>query len=281
MNKIIWLVLAALLLFVPMTQAAVATFDDLTLGAESSWHGNDDGTGYGTKSRFTSGDNSFVNYDCANPGWTYWDGFAYSNTTDKVTAGPGNQFSAITGGGVNGSVNYAVSYTFGMSGQRAQTHNNADASGSKAREISGFYASNTTWAYQSMTNGDGFAKVFGGEDGSDADWFKLTIHALNEGNNKTGAFVDFYLADLRFEDSTRDYILDEWSWVDLSGLGEVAGLEFELTSSDSSGGLYGMKTPAYFAMDNFNGAAPVPVPAAVWLLGSGIIGLAGLRKKGM
>lgn len=279
MKKIIWQVLAALLLFVPMAQADVATFDDLTLGPESSWHGDDDGTGYGTKSGFSSGDNYFVNYDCANPGWTYWDGFAYSNTTDKVTAGPENQFSAITGGGVNGSANYGVSYTFGMSGQRAQARNKADATGSKTRAISGFYATNTTWAFQSMTHGDALAKVFGGEDGTDADWFKLTIHALNESNAKTGSSVDFYLADFRFEDNTRDYILDEWTWVDLSGLGEVAGLEFELTSSDSSGGVYGMKTPAYFAMDDFNGAAPVPVPAAVWLLGSGLLGLMGIKRR--
>jgi hypothetical protein len=33
-------------------------------------------------------------------------------------------------------------------------------------------------------------------------------------------------------------------------------------------------------MDSLNGAqSPVPVPAALWLLGSGFIGLIGLRRR--
>ena len=42
-----------------------------------------------------------------------------------------------------------------------------------------------------------------------------------------------------------------------------------------------MNTPGYFAIDEMNGTAPsaVPVPAAVWLLGSGLAGLAGLRRR--
>jgi hypothetical protein len=39
-----------------------------------------------------------------------------------------------------------------------------------------------------------------------------------------------------------------------------------------------MNTPAYFAMDNLTTSA-VPVPAAVWLLGSGLIGLIGIRRN--
>jgi hypothetical protein len=39
-----------------------------------------------------------------------------------------------------------------------------------------------------------------------------------------------------------------------------------------------MNTPAYFAMDDLE-SNPVPVPAAVWLLGSGLIGLIGIRRR--
>jgi hypothetical protein len=35
----------------------------------------------------------------------------------------------------------------------------------------------------------------------------------------------------------------------------------------------------YYVLDNFTTAAPVPIPAAVWLLGSGLIGLVGLRRR--
>jgi hypothetical protein len=270
-----WFVLLALSIFAfsSSAQAAIATFDDLTLPAESYWNGEDDGSGSGTFSGFTSGDNYFVNYQTASS-WSYWDGFAYSNMTDTTTAGYTNQFSAITGGGVDNSANYAVSYTLGMSGQPAQTYNGY-SSGEYAQVVSGFYTTNTTYAYLSMLEGDGFAKQFGGDDGTDEDWFKLTIHALDDSYAKTGNSVDFYLADFRFADGADDYIIDEWTWVDLSSLGAVYGLEFELSSSDGGSG-YSMNTPGYFAMDNFT---TVPVPGAMVLMGSGLLALVGLRRR--
>ena len=273
MKKLMILMLLAFLLCIaPAAQAAVATFDDLTLDPETCWNGDDDGSGYGTYGGFTSGDNYFVNYEYT--GWNYWDGFAYSNMTDTTTPGYTNQYSAITGSGVNGSSNYAVSYTLGMSGQSAQIYNGIN-SGNYAQVVSGLYVTNTTYAYLSMRDGDGYAKAFGGDDGTDEDWFLLTIDALDESYNKTGNYVEFYLADYRSADSSEDYIIDDWTWVDLSGLGAVYGLEFSLSSSDGGSG-YDMNTPGYFALDN---VSTVPVPAAVWLLGSGLIGLIGIQRR--
>jgi hypothetical protein len=83
--------------------------------------------------------------------------------------------------------------------------------------------------------------------------------------------VDFYLADYR---SDEDYIINAWTWVDLTGLGAVYGLEFSLSSSDNSD--YGMNTPAYFAMDNLE---TVPVPGTFLILASGILWLSGLSRK--
>jgi hypothetical protein len=36
---------------------------------------------------------------------------------------------------------------------------------------------------------------------------------------------------------------------------------------------------SYTEVDGFADVAPVPVPAAVWLLGSGVLGLLGIRRK--
>ena len=268
-----FLTLAAMLAFAPAAGASVATFDDLSLAPESYWNGDDDGTGYGTYGGFVSGDNYFANYEAA--AYSSWEGFAYSNTTDTTTAGYTNQYSAITGGGVNGSENYAVAYTYTMWGQPAQTYNGY-TTGEYAQTVDGFYVTNTTYAALSMLEGDSFAKKFGGEDGTDADWFLLTAYGLDGSYARTGNSVEFYLADYRFQDSADDYIVTDWTWVDLTSLGVVYGLEFELTSSDT--GAYGMNTPAYFAMDDLE-ANPVPVPAAVWMLGSGLIGLVTVRRR--
>ncbi len=110
------------------------------------------------------------------------------------------------------------------------------------------FVTNSTYAALSMENGDAYAKKFGGADGTDPDWFLLTIKGYDK-----GAYTDstnFYLADFRSENPADDYILKSWAWVDLQGLGAVDSLTFELHSSDV--GAYGMNTPAYFCLDNLN-----------------------------
>lgn len=232
----------------------VSTFDDLTLAEDSYWNGDDDGAGYdGTFSGFISGDCYFTNCQCLL--YNYWEAFSYSNMTDTTTEGFTNQFSAYTGVGFNDSANYAVAYTLVMWGQASQIYFGY-SSGDYNRTAQGFYVTNTTYAALSMLNGDGFAKKFGDDpdttdivEDDQPDWFLLTIYALNDSYERDDSNkVEFYLADYRFDDSADDYIVDEWTWVDLTGLGEVYGLEFKLTSSDTGGS--GMNTPAYFAMDN-------------------------------
>ena len=249
--------------------AAIATFDDLTPtsdytgpGGGAYYNGSDAAGG------FQSGDFWFSNnYDAS---WAFWSGWAYSNTTDTTTAGSTNQYSAISGGGANGSANYGIAYCgdpqviFGYN------------SGEYAQAIDGFYVTNTTYATLSMQNGDFYAKKFGGDDGTDPDWFKLTVYGLDQNYESAGAGVEFYLADYRYADPVQDYIVTDWTWLDLSDLGSVYGLAFELSSSDN--GQWGMNTPAYFAVDDLT---TVPAPAALWLLGSGLVGLIGVRRKNM
>ena len=260
------------------TFAATSTFEDLTLDPEFYWNGDDDGSDYGTASGFISGDSYFANYEAA--AYYSWEGFAYSNMTDTTLTGTDGQFVAYsgggTGGGVNGSDNYAVAFAMTMWGQPAQIYNGY-STGEYAQVIEGAYFTNNAYAYHSMMEGDSYAKKFGGTTGEDEDWFLLTIHALDENYETTGASVDFYLADFRSSNSSEDYIIDDWTWVDLSGLGAVYGLEFSMSSSDGGSG-FGMNTPAYFAMDDLT-ASPVPIPGSVLLLGSGLLGLFGIRRR--
>ena len=272
-KKIMALAAIMLLLGSLPVMAAVATFDDLSLAPESHYGG----AGSGVTTGFTDGD-AYFEHDSED---YVWSGFSYSNHTDTTTPGYHNQFSAITGGGVNGSANYAVSFVpldwqSGTYESMPTTVSFGAVTGEDyGTTISGMYVTNTTYAYLSMLNGDGFAKNFGGTTGDDPDWFKLSVKGITTAGTLTSA-IDFYLADFRFADNSQDYIINDWTWLDLSGLGDVAGLQFSLTSSDT--GAYGMNTPSYFAMDDLNGA-PVPIPGAVWLLGSGLLGLVGIRRK--
>lgn len=225
--------------------AAIATFDDLSLGSESYWNGSDSSGG------FNSGGAHFNN----NYNTTYmsWDGFAYSNITDTSLSGWAAQYNAITGGGQGGSANYGISYV-GWAEPPTITLNTAGI-------VDGFYVTNNNYAYYSMLNGDAYAKKFGGTSGDEEDWFRLTIIGKDTGGSEVGS-IDFYLADYRFADDSQDYIVNTWEYVDLMDLGTVKSLEFSLSSSDVGG--FGMNTPAYFSMDTI-----VPEPSTLALLALG------------
>ncbi|MBN1359486.1 MAG: DUF4465 domain-containing protein [Sedimentisphaerales bacterium] len=216
----------------------VATFEDLSLPAGSYWDGSDESGG------FFSGDVSFSNnYD---PEWGSWDGFAYSNLTDVNATGWESQYNAIAGHGQGGSATYGVAFA-GWQGPPTITL-------ASAQTIAGIYVTNNNYAYYDMLYGSPYSKQFGGVTGDDGDWFKLTITGLNDLGEITGA-VDFYLADCRFADNDQDYIVDSWTFVDLTSLGKVDALQFSLDSSDS--GMFGMNTPGYFCIDSLI-AAPAP-----------------------
>lgn len=171
---------------------------------------------------------------------TFWSGWVISAGTDTETPGVGNQYSAIAGGGVDGSNTYALTYEFGGS----VIHLENEATGGV---VEGLYVTNSTYAYFSMLEGDDFAKRFGGETGEDPDFFSLSIRAYFNGNLSADS-VEFFLADYRFPDAGEDYIVDDWNYLDLSSLGNVDSLLFKLYSSDANE--FGINTPAYFCIDN-------------------------------
>ena len=123
-----------------------------------------------------------------------------------------------------------------------------------AHTVTGCYVTNNLWAYKSMRDGDSYSAPFGGSDGTIPDFFVL--HAIGKDLNDNAIdTLDFYLADYRFDNPEEDYIVDSWEWFDLSSFGEVASISFTLESSANNS--WGMVTPAYFCMDDFNGMAPV------------------------
>lgn len=174
-----------------------------------------------------------------NPQWMAWTGWVISNRTDTLTPGFINEYSAMAGSGANGTTTYAVAYAFDGAIMRLL----GPAAGGT---VLGLYVTNNAYAYYSMRDGDPFAKKFGGPTGNDPDFFLLTIKKYRNGVLGPDS-VNFYLADYRFADNSKDYIVKQWTYVNLSPLGAADSLLFTLTSSDV--GAFGMNTPAYFCMD--------------------------------
>ncbi len=225
--------LATVLCLSQAGQAQTATFDDLPLPPNSYWNGSD------YSGQFSSGGISFPNYYAYDPVYgPYWEEWAYSNMKDTTTPGYLNQYSAVTGGGVNGSANYGIGY-LGF-------YNPLTISLPTATTVQGVYLTNTTYAYLAMLNGYEQATAF-----SSTSSFTLTISGSDANGQPTGTPVTFSLAQGR-------NIVNHWTWVDLSSLGScVTTLGFSFLSTDY--GDFGINTPTYVAMDDLAVAAVGPV----------------------
>lgn len=247
-------------------RGGVVDFEDLSLGSESAYYGADAAGG------FTSGGAFFNNlYTDFGGGFFAWQGWAYSNQTDATTPGFGNQFSAFAGSGSGGSRNYGVAYAFFPGDAVIEL-----PAGQVPVSID---LVNTTYAALIMRDGDPIFQLepFGGPDGTRADWFKLTITGLDAADQATGS-VDFYLADYRFADSADDYIVSEWTNLDLTSLGAATKLSFGFESSDV--GPFGINTPTFVAVDNLVTTAAVPESGTLALVASGLL-LIAVRRRGM
>ncbi|MCR9172881.1 MAG: DUF4465 domain-containing protein [bacterium] len=236
--------LSIIALAVGGTVAAQSTFDfeSVTLNPDSY----DNGSAQNGDWIFTQNESIRMTnvYDTAWGG--IWNGFAISNTTDLSTMDYSNQYSAAPGSGAGNSSNYAIYYQPGTISTETI-----------GAQITEFKISNTALAKLIMENGYFNAKQFGSPnnangqpDGTNGeDWFRVWFMAESEAGDLDS--MEFYLADYRFADSTQDYIVDTWETIDLLQAFNfpVSTLNFKLESSDNDP-VYGMNTPAYFAIDD-------------------------------
>ena len=242
------LLFAATVFSLTATAQPMATFEPLPLSGTDTFYVNY--TNPLTDAGFNDGALHFPYvYDTTYNSWEA--GFAYSNKTDSITSGYKNMYAAKAGKGYSGSEKYAVYWA----GYGAPKPISLYASSSWFAPR-GFYFTNSTFAYNSMRDGDVFAKKFGGTTGNDSDWFKVTVQGYLHGAVKNDS-VTFYLADFRFKDNTQDYIVKDWRYVDLTTLGAVDSMFFTFSSSDV--GTFGINTPTYFCMDNLSVAIPTAV----------------------
>ncbi len=186
---------------------------------------------------FESGSIELFNYFDSE--FNFWADWAISADTNSTSPGFLNQYSAITGQGALNSNTYAVGYIFDPITIRLQPN-------AIGKPMIGMYVTNSTYTYLSMRDGDSFAKKFGGETGTDPDFLLITFKKYSEGVLSSDS-INFYLADYRFNDSNMDFLVSDWTYVDLTALGSMDSLSMQMTSTDN--GIFGMNTPSYVCID--------------------------------
>lgn len=173
-------------------------------------------------------------------GTCYWSGgHAISNYVDKdLSHGDfDHQLSIYGTSGHNGSKNFCVHYGYrDNSGYSAQNLPSFFFANGKARVVDHMYVTNTTYAMNCYLNGNGLTAEIGPND-----WVKLVAIGFDANGNESGT-VEMYLVN------GPNNIVKDWTKWDLSSLGKVTRIEFNVTGSSDNG--YGFSHPAYFAYDD-------------------------------
>ena len=143
-----------------------------------------------------------------------------------------------TGGGHNGSDNFAVHYGYMDGSQFNKTENLPALTFADGSEhvIDHMYVNTTTYLLNCLVNGNGLTAKIGPDD-----WVKLVATGYDTKGAKTGETV-IYLCN------GPDNIIMDWTKWDLSSLGKVSKVTFNVTGSSDNG--YGFSQPAYFAYDD-------------------------------
>jgi hypothetical protein len=230
------------------TQAqTVATFDDITLpGADTTYL--ESVTGPDGIYTYQSGNAKF--YGKKDFGGTYESNFNCSNHTDTVTPGFANMWSNITGKGVLNSGNFGIAYVetdYSITAMPTIPVGVKLTGSAAGHQVAGAYLTNSVYAYRYMLDNNFYD--------NENHWFKLVIRGyLN--NVQSADSIIFTLAD--YSTTGTPILVNTWQWANLTSLGNVDSLTFDLISSDA--GTFGINTPTYFAIDNLitlDGVCPV------------------------
>ena len=177
-----------------------------------------------------------------------WDGFTVSkNASDQPTEYlPDSQWGCMAGGGiadvvgeqvvVDSSRPYAIAYYSLMSMQNSLSITFNDGNTYTAE---GMYVTTSPYVYYTTKDGYFVARPFTEE----GDYLKIIAHGVKEDYSETT--TELTIAEFTNGEFSA---LEEWTWFDLSSLGEVVEIYFTMESTDVDP-MWGMNTPGYFCMD--------------------------------
>ena len=110
-----------------------------------------------------------------------------------------------------------------------------------SRVIDHMWVTNTTYVYNQLQSCTQFGANY---TLSDTSKLKIVAYGYESEDDTTPIEAEFYLLN------TGKQIITEWTKWDLSVLGKVVKVEFNLVGSDDMVGSYGLVVPAYFAYDD-------------------------------
>ena len=151
-------------------------------------------------------------------------------------------------GGANGSKNFCSQYGYLDPEQYATQYSpegilpGIQFKDKEPRVIDHMYVTNTTYAYGIITRGE---CDFGGSyEYTDESTFKIIAYGYDSFEDTEPTTTEFYLLN------TGKRIVTDWTKWDLSVLGKVVRVEFNLVACYEGYGRYGLVIPAYFAYDD-------------------------------
>ncbi|MBQ3594657.1 MAG: DUF4465 domain-containing protein [Bacteroidales bacterium] len=178
-------------------------------------------------------------------------GHAISNYVSSNYAEHGNYMYQLTaydkdanglvtsGGGHNGSDNFAVHYGYyDGSSWNQTTEEDLPAiyfKDGEARVIDHLYVCLTTYEYYCLYEGNGLTAPMGEGD-------YVILEAIGHKEDGTTNKISIRVADYH------DGVIDDWTKWDLTALGEVVKVNFNIIGTNDNG--YGFSQPAYFAYDD-------------------------------
>lgn len=151
-------------------------------------------------------------------------------------------------GGANGSQNFCSQYGYKDPEEYATQYSpegvlpGIQFYDEQPRVIDHMYVTNTTYAYGIITRGE---CDFGGSyEYTDESTFKIVAYGYDSFEDTEPTSTEFYLLN------TGKRMITDWTKWDLSVLGEVVRVEFNLVACYEGYGTYGLVIPAYFAYDD-------------------------------
>ena len=214
----------------PQAETQVATFEDMFAGIQEIW-----GTGV---NQWQSGDFTFTTYkDGAYAPAYYYYSFVVSDETANTSTGYMEPYRSTSGGAYEGN-NFCVWY---------QDWNGNNSITFAAQTVPGFFVNNNAYTVAAFVEGNQPpARIFRQDD-------LLLLYAIGK---KEGQVVDTVTVEL----AANGLYIADWTYVDLSVLGEIDEVEFAMYTSDvisyDEGITYYDNTPSYFCLDNFGAAMP-------------------------